>query len=325
MNEILQLVSAELGRIPAWAATTFWIFAIIVVAWIATAILRRVIAIVRQRIASRMPDDESVRRIETLGRVMRYIVTVVVSMLALMLVLSEIGISVASILGAAGVVGVAVGFGAQSLVKDYFTGFFLLIENQIRNGDVVTVAAHSGMVDEITLRHVRLRDYSGHVHLHPERQDRYRGQHEPLAFAVMDVGVAYQENVDAVFDLMRSCARDARRCAMDAQGARRPRDRRRRSVRRLGRGDPVPDPNPAARAMGRATRIPSTPEGRLRSRGRRDPVPAPHALRGAPSQGRHAGAAGRERTRMNRAPSARWSVRTRRTAVAATVRSAPIG
>ena len=75
----------------------------------------------RVRIATRLDDREAVKRAETLGRVFRYLAAVVITLVAVMLVLAEIGISVAPILGAAGVVGLAVGFGAQSLVKDYFT------------------------------------------------------------------------------------------------------------------------------------------------------------------------------------------------------------
>ena len=84
-----------------------------------------------------------------------------------LLILGEMGVSVAPILGAAGVVGIAIGFGAQTLVKDYFTGFFLLLENQVRHGDVVEAGGKAGVVEELTLRYLRLRDYSGNVHFVP--------------------------------------------------------------------------------------------------------------------------------------------------------------
>jgi small conductance mechanosensitive channel len=159
-----------------------------------------------------MEDREAAKRAETLGRVFRYLVAVVVTLLAGMLVLGELGISVAPILGAAGVVGLAVGFGAQSLVKDYFTGFFLLLENQISSGDIVQLSAdHAGFVEEVTLRYVRLRDYDGRVHFVPNGQitsviNMTRG----FSFAVLDIGVAYRENVDEVMALMQQVARDLR-------------------------------------------------------------------------------------------------------------------
>ena len=90
--------------------------------------------------ARRASGADELRRIDTVGNAFRYFATVVVVLVAGMLILSELGISIAPILATAGVAGIAIGFGAQSLIKDYFTGFFLLLEDQIREGDVVEVA-----------------------------------------------------------------------------------------------------------------------------------------------------------------------------------------
>lgn len=201
-----------------WAVTALRIVAIIAIAWIATSVLQGLIRRLRERIAQRMGDAESVKRAATLGRVFRYLVAVVMSLVASVLVLSEIGISVAPILGAAGVVGLAVGFGAQSLVKDYFTGFFLLLENQIRQDDVVKLGEHSGLVEEVTLRYVRLRDYDGHVHFVPNGQigavvNLSRGH----AQAVIDVGVAYREDLDRVMAVMIDVAKGLREDAAYSQ------------------------------------------------------------------------------------------------------------
>jgi small conductance mechanosensitive channel len=123
----------------------------------------------------------------------------------------SMAVSVAPILGAAGVVGLAVGFGAQSLVKDYFNGFFLLLENQIRQGDVVRLGEHAGLVEDVTLRFVRLRDYDGNVHFVPNGQivtvvNMSRG----FAQAVVDIGVAYREDLDRVMRVMREVAAELR-------------------------------------------------------------------------------------------------------------------
>jgi small conductance mechanosensitive channel len=129
-----------------------------------------------------------------------------------MLILTELGVSVAPILGAAGVVGIAVGFGAQSLVKDYFTGFVLLIENQIRQGDVVQIADKSGLVEVVTLRYVRLRDYDGNVHFVPNGLiNTVTNMSREYAYAVIDFGIAYREDVDAAFEAMRAVAAGMRR------------------------------------------------------------------------------------------------------------------
>jgi moderate conductance mechanosensitive channel len=180
---------------------------IVAAAWSLIALLQRLVREARIRIAAHTPGVDAVRRAETVGRVVRYLITVVVSAMALMMVLAEVGVSLAPILGAAGVVGLAVGFGAQSLVKDYFTGFFILFEDQVRTGDVVRIADIAGAVEDITLRHVRLRDYDGTVHFVPNSlittvSNMSRG----FAQAVVDIGVAYREDLDEVFAVMRDVA-----------------------------------------------------------------------------------------------------------------------
>jgi len=184
-------------------ATAIRVVVIFALAYGLTRLFRRLLSLFRRRITSHMDDVEQVRRVETLARVFRYVTTVLVSLIAGMLILSEIGVSIAPILGAAGVVGLAVGFGAQSLIKDYFTGFFLLLENQIRQGDVVDAGGKSGAVEEVTLRYVRLRDYDGVVHFIPNNlittvSNMSRG----FAFAVVDAAVAYREDLDHVMRVM---------------------------------------------------------------------------------------------------------------------------
>ena len=111
----------------------------------------------------------------------------------------------------AGVLGIAIGFGAQSLVKDYFIGLFLLLEDQVRQGDVVEIAGKSGLVEEMTLRYIRLRDYEGSVHYVPNGAiDTVTNRSRTFAHAVIDVGVAYREDVDEVYAVMRTVAAELR-------------------------------------------------------------------------------------------------------------------
>lgn len=184
---------------------------ILALAWVLMHLSRRLIRLFRNYMNLRADSAEETRRIETLARVFRYVSSVVITLVAGMLALSELGISIAPILGAAGVVGLAVGFGAQSLIKDYFNGFFMLLENQIRQGDVVEVCGKTGMVEEITLRHISLRDYEGSVHYVPNGlittvTNKSRG----YAYAVIDVSVAYRENVDEVMEVMREVGSELR-------------------------------------------------------------------------------------------------------------------
>ncbi|MGZ5477732.1 MAG: mechanosensitive ion channel family protein [Thermoanaerobaculia bacterium] len=197
----------NLGAWGAYALTVFRVVMIAVIAWILIGVMQRLIGAFRERLAARMDDPETKKRAETLGRVFRYIVAVVISLIATMLILAEVGVSVAPILGAAGVVGIAVGFGAQSLVKDYFTGFFVLLEDQIRQGDVVQIAGIGGLIEEITLRYVRLRDYDGNVHYIPNNLiTTVTNMSRDFAFAVVDVSIAYREDIDEVSAVMREVA-----------------------------------------------------------------------------------------------------------------------
>jgi moderate conductance mechanosensitive channel len=195
----------------AMARTLLRIGVILTIAWIMLALSRNLIPKLRRQLQKHTNEPEQHKRLETLGRVFRYIIAVVISLITGMLVLSEIGISIAPILASAGVIGIAVGFGAQSLIKDYFNGFFLLMEDQIHQGDVVTVAGLGGLVEEVTLRYIRLRDYEGTVHFVPNGavttvSNRSRG----FAYALIDIGIAYREDVEQVFQVIRDVAAEMR-------------------------------------------------------------------------------------------------------------------
>ena len=174
------------------------------------AVAARLIRIFRNYMGRRTGPDE-ITRVETLARVFRNAAAIIIFIVAGTLVLDALGISIAPILATAGVAGLAIGFGAQSLIKDYFTGFFLLLEDQVRQGDVVEVAGKSGLVEEVTLRYVRLRDGDGYVHFVPNGEiklvsNRTRG----FARAVVDVGVGYGVDIDQAFAVMREVAQSMR-------------------------------------------------------------------------------------------------------------------
>lgn len=183
------------------------IVGILLVAWLALVITRRALRLMDQRIGARLDDAETIKRAATLSRVLRYTATVVIGLITFVAVLSEVGVSVAPILGAAGVVGLAVGFGAQSLVKDYVTGLFLLVENQIRQGDVVQLGEHSGAVEEITLRYVRLRDYDGNVYFIPNGTiSTVINMSREFSYAVLDVRVGCGANLERAMRIMQEVA-----------------------------------------------------------------------------------------------------------------------
>jgi len=187
------------------------IIVILLLAWGLLLVSRKLIGLFRNFLKKSADSAEDERRIETLARMFRYVATVLIALVAGMLVLSELGISIAPFLGAAGVVGIAVGFGAQSLVKDFFSGFFMLLENQIRVGDAVELAGKLGVVEELTLRNTVLRDNEGNVHYIPNGEitvvtNKSRG----YAFALIDLGVAYREDLDEVYAVIRATGAELR-------------------------------------------------------------------------------------------------------------------
>lgn len=188
------------------------ILLIVILAWTLLGFSRKAIKIMKAYLRNHADNNlEDLKRIETLSRVFHYITSVVIGVVTGMVVLGELGVSIAPILATAGVLGIAIGFGAQSLVKDYFNGFFLLLENQIRQGDVVEAGGKGGLVEEVTLRYIKMRDYEGSVHFIPNGiittvTNRSRG----YAYAVIDVGVAYRENTDDVMEVMEKVGEDIR-------------------------------------------------------------------------------------------------------------------
>ena len=182
------------------------IVAIVAVAWILQAAAARLIRLFRAYMARRTGPDE-IGRVETLARAFRNAAVIVIFILAGTLVLNELGVSIAPILATAGVAGIAIGFGAQSLIKDYFNGFFLLLDDQIRQGDVVQVAGVGGLAEEVTLRYVRLRDVEGHVHYIPNGEIRLvTNRTRVYATPVIDVPISYAEDAERVTQVMRETA-----------------------------------------------------------------------------------------------------------------------
>jgi moderate conductance mechanosensitive channel len=149
-------------------------------------------------------QSELEKRAATLSRILRQAAAVFVWGTAAMLVLSELGVSIGPILAGASIAGVAVGFGAQTLVKDMIAGFFILLENQFRVHDVIAVAGVSGTVEAINLRTTILRDVEGRVHVIPNGSiSVVTNFTSGWSCAVLDVGTAYGEDTDRVLAVLR--------------------------------------------------------------------------------------------------------------------------
>lgn len=123
-------------------------------------------------------------------------VTIVLAALGIMLALSELGINIGPLLAGAGVIGLAIGFGAQSLVQDIITGVFIQFENAINTGDVVTVAGVTGTVERLSVRSIGIRDLAGTYHLIPfSTVDRVANFNRGFAYHVAEIGIAYKEDI----------------------------------------------------------------------------------------------------------------------------------
>ncbi|MCD6679301.1 MAG: mechanosensitive ion channel family protein [Burkholderiaceae bacterium] len=187
------------------------IVGIVVVAALLRHLGWRLVAPFFVRITQHAATIEERRRLQTVGRFARQALSTLIVVVAATLVLNQLGVSIAPILGAAGVVGIAIGFGAQSLVKDVFTGFFLLVENQIRVGDVVEIAGKAGSVEELSLRRTKLRAYDGAVHyISNGLITTVTNLSTEFAYAVVDVQIPYDQNIDRAYRLMRQAADDLR-------------------------------------------------------------------------------------------------------------------
>jgi small-conductance mechanosensitive channel len=148
-------------------------------------------------------DFESKKRADTLTSVIRWVLRTAILLTALVMLLGQFGVQIGPIIAAAGVVGLAVGFGAQNLVADVISGFFLLLEDQLRVGDVVQLNDKSGAVEKITLRMTILRDFAGSViYIRNGKIDVVTNMTKEFSFAVFDIGVAYREDTDQVIKVI---------------------------------------------------------------------------------------------------------------------------
>jgi small conductance mechanosensitive channel len=151
-------------------------------------------------------------RVRTLLPLIRNAFRVVLGVMVTLIVLSELGINIAPLLAGAGVVGLAIGFGAQTLVKDVITGFFILAEDAVSVGDVVEISGATGVVEAMTIRSIRLRDGMGSVHTIPfSAVAMVKNLTKDFSYAQLDVAVAYDSDIDAVADMMREVAQGLRK------------------------------------------------------------------------------------------------------------------
>lgn len=167
-------------------------------------IINIVVERILHRVQRRTSDRRRAAQLATLEPLIQGLVHVVLIVLAVMTILSEIGVQIGPLLAGAGVVGIAVGFGAQTLVKDFLTGVFLLVEDIVSVGDVVRIGESSGLVEQMTLRTIRLRDFDGTLHILPYGEAQViHNMTKTFSFYVFELQVSYAADIDQAVGIMR--------------------------------------------------------------------------------------------------------------------------
>ncbi len=167
--------------------------------------------IVQERAGGAISRIEVLDRVRTLGSLVGNAVNVIIFAAATLMILREFGLDITPLLTGAGIAGLAVGFGAQHLVRDVISGFFLILEDQVNVGDVVRVNGTEGQVESIKLRTITLRDVSGTVHTIPNGAiTALSNMTKDFSYAVLDVGITYSEDVDRVSEILRQVGTDLR-------------------------------------------------------------------------------------------------------------------
>ena len=197
-------------------ATGFSVVVVVIVAAIALEATSLATHYSLARLKQRtVADPRRAAQLNTLGPIMRSAIQITIVILAAMTLLSQVGVQIAPILAGAGVVGIAIGFGAQTLVKDFFTGFFLIIEDIVAVGDIVLIQTFSGEVEQMSLRTIRLRDFDGTLHIFPYGEAQIiHNMTKSFAYSAVDLPIRADTDVDHAMDIMRRTAEELRKDAV---------------------------------------------------------------------------------------------------------------
>lgn len=212
ISKILNPEYAE--KLISWFLSAgFRIVIIIIAAYILLRIINQIISRLETTIAARngemMSAMEKERRIKTITSLLRHIVFIFIFAVAGIMVLKEFGMDIGPIIAGAGIIGLAISFGAQNLVRDVISGFFIILEDQIRVGDIAQLNGTAGTVEEINLRTTVIRDLEGTVHVFPNGViNQLANMSKGWSRYVIDVGVAYHENVDYVIEELKKIGDD---------------------------------------------------------------------------------------------------------------------
>ena len=186
---------------------------ILIIAWAVMLLLKKILQQLENRLIVKSikegePPTESQKRIETLIRLLKQAVQLCLWLTVALVILQEFNIEIGPIIASAGILGLAIGFGAQNLVRDVISGFFIILENQVRVGDVAIVNGTGGLVEKINFRTLILRDLGGVVHIFPNGAiTTMSNMTNEWSAYIFDIGVAYKENTDTVSGIIEQVCR----------------------------------------------------------------------------------------------------------------------
>jgi len=157
------------------------------------------------RIANRARNIRRASQLRTLAPVLTGVATSTLVVVATMMTLSEIGVEIGPLIAGAGIVGLAIGFGAQTIVKDFLTGIFLIIEDAVSVGDIIQIREFGGVVEEMSIRTIKLRDFDGTLHIFPYSEAQViNNRSKGFSFAVFDLSIDYASDIAKALEVMKS-------------------------------------------------------------------------------------------------------------------------
>ncbi len=214
----LEFAGADIERGVSLATLTDWLLQsglrvafIVLLAYAAIRVSASIVHRLETEVARQAGPNglERLKRANTLGSLIHNVVSALVVGVSLLMILQEVNIDIMPLLTGAGIAGLAVGFGAQTLVRDVISGFFLILEDQVRVGDVAEIDGTGGLVERIGLRTIVLRDLSGTVHIIPNGGiQKLSNLTKDFSYYLVNMGVAYKEDTDEVVKVMQQVAEE---------------------------------------------------------------------------------------------------------------------
>ncbi len=199
------------GPVGAVLGTAGRIALIIVLSLGAIEVSQLAIRQVFSRVATRAKNIRRASQLRTLAPVLTGVTTTTFVLVGTMMALSEVGVEIGPLLAGAGIVGLAVGFGAQTIVKDFLTGIFLIIEDAVSVGDIVKIGEFGGVIEEMSIRTVKLRDFDGTLHIFPYSEAQVISNlTKGFSFAVFDLSIDYNSDIPKALDAMKRVGEEMR-------------------------------------------------------------------------------------------------------------------